>query len=263
MNIVIRNIEHVRELIEVKALESIIWSMDDPVPVHHMAAVIKSGGLVLGAFLNERLIGFQYSFAGFDGKVAYLHSHNLGIHPDFRKLGIGMQLKLAQKESAIQKGYDLIKWTYDPLETVNGTLNLHKLGATCSTYIENAYGDLPDQLNVGLPSDRFLVEWNLTKEQLEANSASYTSVITTNTMNGYLTPGEVTLDQTDEWISVPVPLNFQELKKHDLTLALNWREATRVAFQHYFSNGYHAFDLIRDPSDGNACHYLFKKSKEM
>ncbi|NEU30568.1 GNAT family N-acetyltransferase [bacterium LRH843] len=259
MNIAIRNIEDVSELVEVKALESIIWSMDDPVPVHHMAAVIKSGGLVLGAFLNERLIGFQYSFAGFDGKKAYLHSHNLGIHPDFRKLGIGMQLKLAQKETAIQKGYDLIKWTYDPLETVNGTLNLHKLGATCQTYIEDAYGDLPDQLNAGLPSDRFLVEWDLTKEKPEASSASCTSVMTTNTMNGYLTPGEMTFDQTDDWLSIPVPINFQELKKNDLPLARNWREATRALFQHYFSNGYRTIDLIRDSSDGNACHYLLKK----
>lgn len=64
MNIDIRNIDNVKELLEVKALESMIWAMDDPVPVHHMAAVINSGGLVLGAFLNERLIGFQYSFPG-------------------------------------------------------------------------------------------------------------------------------------------------------------------------------------------------------
>jgi len=259
LNIAIRNIENVKELMEVKALESIIWTMDDPVPVHHMAAVIKSGGLVLGAFLNERLIGFQYSFAGFDGEKIYLHSHNLGIHPDFRKLGIGMQLKLAQKETAIQKGYDLIKWTYDPLETVNGKLNLHKLGAACSTYIEDAYGELPDQLNAGLPSDRFLVDWDLTKEKSAANSAPSTSVITTKKMNGYLIPEEIFDNQTDEWLTVPVPSNFQEIKKNDLTLALNWREATRAVFRHYFSAGYRAIDLIRNSSDGNTCHYLLKK----
>lgn len=260
MKITIRSIKDVKDLMEVKALESIIWSMDDPVPIHHMAAVIRSGGLVLGAYLKERLIGFQYSFSGFDEKKVYLHSHNLGIHPDYRKLGIGMQLKLAQKEHAIQKGYDLIKWTYDPLETVNGTLNLHKLGATCQTYIVNAYGDLPDQLNAGLPSDRFLVEWDLTKEKQAANLASSPSVITTGNRKTFLTPEEITVDLADEYLSVPVPNNFQELKEKDLPLALNWREATRRVFQHYFANGYRAIDLIKDAEYDNACHYLFKKT---
>lgn len=46
-------------------------------------------------------------------------------------------------------------WTYDPLETVNGYLNLSKLGGVCTQYIENCYGEMPDILNAGLPSDRF------------------------------------------------------------------------------------------------------------
>lgn len=259
MNITIRSIEDVKDLMEVKALESIIWSNDDPVPIHHMAAVIGSGGLVIGAYFNEKLIGFQYSFSGYDGKKAYLHSHNLGIHPDYRKLGVGMQLKLAQKELAMQKGYDLIKWTYDPLETVNGTLNLHKLGAICQTYVEDAYGDLPDQLNAGLPSDRFLVEWDLTKGKQATNRVSSPSVITTDNKKGYLAPEGITLDLTDESLAVPVPSNFQQLKEKDLPLALSWREATRRVFQHYFANGYRAVDLIRDAGDSNTCHYLLKK----
>lgn len=259
MNITIRNITNVAELPEVKKLESIIWAMDDPVPVHHMAATIRSGGLVLGAYLKDKLVGFQYSFPGFDGSKVYLHSHNLGIHPNFRKLGIGMQLKLAQKEAAIEKGFDLIKWTYDPLETVNGRLNLHKLGATCSTYIKDAYGELPDQLNAGLPSDRFFVDWDLTKEKTDRNNPSYTAVISTNKADGYITPADILLNQTEEWLSVPVPSNFQEVKKNDFTVARKWREATRQVFQHYFAAGYHAVDLIRDASNSNTCHYLLKK----
>ncbi|MED4400447.1 GNAT family N-acetyltransferase [Metabacillus fastidiosus] len=260
MDITIRNLENTDELTEVRNLETMIWTMDDPVPVNHMMAAIKSGGLVLGAFLNEKLIGFQYSFPGFDGKKSFLHSHNLGIHSDYRKLGIGMKLKYAQKEAALKKGYDVIKWTYDPLETVNGNLNLHKLGAVCNTYIENVYGEMTDQLNKGLPSDRFLVEWEITKEKTKPAAANYTPILTVNRKDNYLVPEEINYNENLEWLSLCVPANFQELKKENLELALLWRETTRKAFTYFFSKNYLAVDLIREQTDETVCHYILKRS---
>ena len=154
----IRTLHTFADMKKIQQLEKLVWNME-PLPIHQTITATKNGGLILGAFLAEELVGFSYSFAGFNKNQSYLCSHMLGIHPNHQEKGIGAKLKQAQKELAREMGYDLIVWTYDPLETRNGYLNLTKLNAICSTYIENCYGEMEDNLNNGLPSDRFKVEW--------------------------------------------------------------------------------------------------------
>ncbi|MDF2681402.1 MAG: family N-acetyltransferase, partial [Brevibacillus sp.] len=79
----VRLISSVDELAKVRDLEKIIWGEDDPVPVSHAITAVKNGGMVLGAYVEDQLIGFQYSFAGFNGQKTYLCSHTLGVHPNF------------------------------------------------------------------------------------------------------------------------------------------------------------------------------------
>jgi predicted GNAT superfamily acetyltransferase len=258
--ICIKNLQTVEELEKVRKLEALIWGFGDSIPINQTVAAVKNGGFVLGALLNEKLIGFQYSFPGFDGKKSYLCSHSLGIHPDYRKLGIGERLKVAQKETAIFKGYDLITWTYDPLETVNGNLNLHKLGGVCTTYIENAYGEMADDLNAGIPSDRFLVEWWITNptENIELVEEVPLS-IHTSLKNGFLVPEKVNLNQFTNIVFVPVPGNFQDMKREDFSLALKWREITRQVFRYYFNRDWMVTDLVKDREKQGQYLYLLKK----
>ncbi|MBM7587174.1 putative GNAT superfamily acetyltransferase [Bacillus pakistanensis] len=257
---VIRNLQTVEELEKVRQLEVMIWGLEDSVPVNQSVAAVKNGGFILGAFLKEELIGFQYNFPGFNGKKIYLCSHSLGIHPDYRKFGIGEKLKIAQRETAIGIGYDLITWTYDPLETVNGNLNLHKLKAVCNTYMENAYGEMPDNMNAGIPTDRFLVEWWI-KEPIEKTEPDkgHSLVIKTSTNGSFLTPHEMDLMQVNDSLFVPVPGNFQEIKKHNFPLALSWRERTRKVFSYYLSQGWTVTDLVKDDEQSNQYLYLLEK----
>ena len=51
------------------------------------------------------------------GGKPYLHSHMLGVLPEYRNAGVGRLLKLHQREDALARGIDLIEWTFDPLET--------------------------------------------------------------------------------------------------------------------------------------------------
>lgn len=258
----IRSLHTVVELELVRNLEAVIWSMEDSVPLHQTVVAVKNGGFVLGAFLNNDLIGFQYSFPGFDGKKIYLCSHSLGIHPDYRKFGIGKKLKIAQKETAIQKGYDLITWTYDPLETVNGNLNFHKLGAVCSTYVKNAYGEMADILNEGIPSDRFLVEWwikNLPVTTQNKKFQSHPQTMKTSNQNGNLVPGKSDLTLETNKLFVPVPSNFQEIKEVDFSLAIKWRTTTREVFSHYLNQGWVVTNLIKDIHKQDRYLYLLEK----
>ena len=63
-------------------------------------------------------------------------------------------------------------WTYDPLESRNAYLNVHKLGAACRSYIRDYYGPMADGLNVGLPSDRLRVEWWISSERVRRRVAA-------------------------------------------------------------------------------------------
>src|SRR5699024_188214 len=120
------------EMEAVYELETRIWETEI-VPPHQTITVVRNGGLMLGAYDGEKLIGFSYSFPGFANDERYLCSHMLGIHPDYRSRGIGRQLKEVQLKTARSMGYKKITWTFDPLETRNAYLNLSKLRGISNT----------------------------------------------------------------------------------------------------------------------------------
>ena len=146
-----------------------MWDLPDVevVPLHVLITAAKNGGLLLGAFDGETLAGFVFGFPGLtpDGKLKHC-SHMAGVHPAYRDRGLGYSLKLAQRLHVLAQGIDLITWTFDPLETRNATLNFHKLGAICNTYLPNLYGEMHNGLNAGLPSDRFQVDWWIASERV-------------------------------------------------------------------------------------------------
>ena len=157
---------------EIRAVEQLqreVWGLPDVevVPLHVLLTAAKNGGLLLGAFDGATLAGFVFGFPGLtpDGKLKHC-SHMAGVHPAYRNRGLGYSLKLAQRQHVLAQGIDLITWTFDPLETRNASLNFHKLGAVCNTYIPNLYGEMRDGLNAGLPSDRFQVDWWIASERV-------------------------------------------------------------------------------------------------
>ncbi|WP_042146817.1 GNAT family N-acetyltransferase [Paucisalibacillus sp. EB02] len=251
MGIEIREITTLVELEEMQKVEHAIWG-DMPTPIHQTYTAYYNGGVMIGAFLDGRMIGFQYSFPGFNGKNPYLVSHTLGVLPEYRKLGLGGKIKLKQAEVAGNKGYDMMIWTFDPLESVNAYLNLHKLGGVVTTYKENHYGELDDGLNSGLATDRFQVEWYFRKEQERKAIVFETSRVILE-MDEDEKPKRSSVDfQKDgkSWF-VAIPDNIQEIKQRDIDLAIEWRMATRDIFKMLIANGYQGRDVIR----GNGVSY--------
>ncbi len=255
----------------VQKLEKDVWNME-PIPLHQTITASQNGGLLLGAFLNEEMIGFSYSFPGFCKGQSYLCSHMLGIHPSHQEKGVGARLKQAQKELAREMGYDLITWTYDPLETRNAYLNLSKLHAICSTYVENCYGEMEDNLNRGLPSDRFKVEWwidssHVSKQHKDSiNQAQH--IFQWETTKNHL-PKLMNIEQSlhniavmDKPLLVPVPANFQQVKSKDNALAIDWRFKTREIFQTLFSQQYVAVSLIKN-GDELVHYYVLVKQQNL
>ncbi|MEK3889336.1 GNAT family N-acetyltransferase [Bacillus sp. FSL K6-3431] len=258
----IRSLHDMEEMKQVQVLEDLVWT-GDSIPTHQTITAIKNGGLMLGAFIEGKLVGFNYSFPGFlKGKI-YLCSHNMGIHPDHRGKGIGSMLKGVQKEKASEMGYDLITWTFDPLETRNAYLNLSKLRAVCDTYMENCYGEINDGLNNGLPTDRFKVEWWLESEHIGKSFQAQTpiGIIPWEMTNNDLPKlGDFDSLSDERSIHVPVPVDFQMLKRKDSGLALDWRMKTRKVFQTFFAKGYTAIALEKTENDPVHHYVLVKRS---
>lgn len=250
----------------IQKLEEIIWNMA-PLPVHQTITAAQNGGLLLGAFIEDELVGFSYGFPGFHQGKGYLCSHMLGIHPHHQDKGLGALLKQKQKELAAEMGYDLITWTFDPLESRNAYLNLNKLNAVCSTYVENCYGDMDDNLNHGLPTDRLKVEWWITsshvKEPLVIETADacnpYVWGISEDDFPVLLNPEWEDAERT---VIVPIPANFQAIKNQNFELAMDWRFKTRAIFQKLFSKGYAMADFQKG-QEGLVHYYVLVQKDQL
>jgi len=256
---------------EVRACEELqlqAWQMPDyreVVPLHMMIAVVKGGGLLLGAFDGGELLGFVFGFPGITAGGRLKHySHMLAVRPGVQGRGIGRRLKLAQRQAILARGLDLVTWTYDPLESRNAALNLDRLGTVCRTYIRDLYGAMTDGLNAGLPTDRFEVEWWLASEHVarrltgEGGRSPVESVpvnVTRPAPGGFRRPGSIDLTRDAPVIEVEVPADYQALKAGAPALALEWRLATRQIFESYFAAGYTAVDFAQRRAGGERRSY--------
>jgi predicted GNAT superfamily acetyltransferase len=121
------------------------------------------GGLVLGAFEGDRLVGFNNCWPGIRDGKPYWHSHMLAVSQDYRNAGIGAKLKLEQRAAALDRGISLIQWTFDPLQAKNAYLNIEKLGVIVRRYEVELYGQFTT-----FQTDRLIAEWWLDKPRLHA-----------------------------------------------------------------------------------------------
>jgi len=162
------------EFAEALALQQRIWGFADieAMPLRWFVVASKVGGQVFGACEGGQMVGFLGAIPGLlpDGRP-YLHSHMLGVLPKYRDRGVGRRLKLAQREEALERGIDLIEWTFDPLELKNAYFNIERLGAIVRRYEKNLYGVTASPLHGGLPTDRCAAEWWLRSPRAEAAAA--------------------------------------------------------------------------------------------
>lgn len=245
----IRPITAVADLRAVEELQREIWGMPDcdVVPSHQLLAANAAGGIVLGAFEpSGRLLGFCYGFVGLRRGRPLFYSHMAGVVERARGRGVGFQLKRAQRDAVLGHGLDHIVWTYDPLQSANAHLNLHKLGARAARYYVDYYGEMHDALNRGGPSDRLEVDWWLRDPRVEA------------LMRG-TTPPRL----EGERVRIEIPAALAAIRQHDPARAESLRLRTRKAFLRYFAEGYEAVDFEQSgPAEGTGA-YILQKGRPM
>jgi len=169
-SLAIRKCEALEEMQACFALQREVWNFTDAelVPVRIFVLATKIGGHAIGAFDGTELVGFAMAIPGMRNGHSYLHSHMLAVRQQYRNAGLGRRLKLFQRDEALARGFDLMEWTFDPLEIKNAYLNIEKLGAIARRYHVNQYGITSSPLQGGLPSDRLVAEWWMKSRRVTA-----------------------------------------------------------------------------------------------
>jgi len=272
----LRYLHEAQDFEKVENLQRVVWSGNETevVPSHILISGVRHGAICIGAFTDEdELVGFVYGMPAIEetpnGPRLFHYSHMLGVHPDHRNQGLGYLLKRAQWQMVRKQGVERITWTYDPLLSRNAQLNISKLGAVCNTYHFNYYGELRDELNTGIPTDRFEVDWWVNSKRVNRRLsrqarqkldlahylAAGAEIINPSGLrsDGLVYPTEIHFDfaieeQEEERLPtlllVEIPADYLELKEKDISLAMEWRYHTREIFPNLFRLGYIVTDFV-------------------
>jgi predicted GNAT superfamily acetyltransferase len=273
-----RDLTTLDDFARVVELERTIWGpgYDEVVPVPILAVTVLRGGVLIGAFDDQRMIGFVYSLAAIKHGRPTQWSHMLGVLPDGRSAGVGRELKRLQRERTLAMGLDLIEWTYDPMQALNAHLNFAKLGVVAQEYEINVYGTSSSPLHAGNPTDRFVAEWHVREphverrlaaasrpEALAMRSAEVGDAESANQLTGggrWPACAGVRLDLDARRVLVHIPVGFTEMLASDPDAALAWRMATRELFTTYFARGYKAVDFLLNRAAGRGAYLLARSS---
>lgn len=166
---IIRELSGIAEMRLAEDLQRAVWGQADiPENSDMQLAIQHEGGLVAGAFVDGKMLGYLFAFPSAQPGVQ--HSHRLAVLPQARGMKLGARLKWFQRDWGLAHGIQLVRWTYDPLRGINAGLNIAGLGAVSNTYHPNYYGDMPG-INAGLPSDRIMADWHLDRPEVAARAA--------------------------------------------------------------------------------------------
>lgn len=247
-------------------LQKQVWGMHDHecTSPHTMKAATVTGGGVLGAAVDGCLIGFCFGIAAKRGDDVWLWSHMTAVHPDFQNEGIGFALKQAQRAWALENGYRVMAWTFDPMQAGNANFNLNRLGATARVYYVNHYGSMQDDLNAGLASDRLEAQWQLDDPRVTALAGAGGGrqgriALLDATRLVYLDGRGVlrrklpaSLDEAQ--YAIEIPHSIAALKDDNIERAQTWQLHVREAITALLGARYFVSDFVR--ADGSSWYLM-------
>jgi predicted GNAT superfamily acetyltransferase len=233
----------------------------------------KYGGVVLGAVVEGKIVGFLYAFlARRRGRLAHW-SHMMAVEVPYRDLGLGFRMKLRHRRLALAQGLRCVSWTYDPLQSRNAFLNVGRLGGRVSEYVPDCYGHFQSRIEKGLPSDRFVVDWRISSAAVErrlregvrhpANLTAPRINTTCFDARGFLGNRSIALGLDHPQLLVEIPPNTDAMRAKALEVAQRWRTETRRIFEHYFAAGYQVEDFMPPgrATEGH-CYYVLRRHKD-
>lgn len=264
----IRELHTMPDLVASVELQEAVWQMQpyECASPYSMNAIIHNGGHILGAYIDEWMVGFTFAFPGVrDGKL-WLWSHMAGVRPGHQGQRIGFKLKQVQRLWALDNGYDKIAWTFDPMQRGNANFNFKQLGATAKTYYVDHYGAMQDKINAGLASDRLEAVWELNAPHVIDLAAGSTPLAKVEDYADsifliYVDDQNVVRNHIHDQFEadtycVEIPYNIAQLKQDDMELAQTWQIYARTVITSLLAAGFAITEFL---SDGTRCWYVLQR----
>jgi predicted GNAT superfamily acetyltransferase len=266
--VTLRQLNALAEFDEAVALQDEIWGagFSDRVPASILRIGQKVGGVSAGAFDDRgRMLGFVFGLTGVrDGQLVHW-SDMLAVREEARGRQLGERLKHYQREIVRALGVRTMLWTFDPLVARNAHFNLNRLRARIAEYAPNFYGtNTGSILHGGLPTDRFVAEWDVSAAIDEQGRDSPAAHELPGDAPRVVIPDAGTVRANEPLSSsarvlVPVPTDIESILGADPDMALGWRLATRHVLMHYLGRGYQVAAFHRG-SDATLPAYELRRS---
>jgi predicted GNAT superfamily acetyltransferase len=236
----LRRLQSIEEFKKTIEIQKSAWGISDLEiePYYLMGRVQKYGGLVQGLFVDNECVGFTYGIVGKWQGEYFFFSYMAAVMKEYQGRGFGFLLKKAQREEALKSGFDIIRWNFDPLESLNTYFNIHRLGVVSTEYERNIYGESGSGLHEGLPTDRLVATWHLKSDRVIRRIDGKQPRLIDNI-------GDEKIGNFSENIAyIEIPRDIRSLKKNDLKQAHQWRMKTRELFETGFAQGYSVEEVV-------------------
>lgn len=257
--VTIRDLDSFEDLSRAQVIEKEIWELSDldVTPMTLAIAIREAGNLWLGAFDGKEMVGFAFGFLGMEHGEVMVHSHVLGVLPDYRDSDLGYKLKLAQRERALAWRIQQMTWTFDPLQSRNAHLNFNKLGVVSESYKIDFYGPETSSSLHQNGTDRLWVKWPMASRRVQGrlqgkrNRAEILDALATVLplvqFNGDGNPKRTDLSSalSRQRIAIEIPGDIGALEGKNPHQAHEWRLATRWAFTEALRAGFFVAEFCR------------------
>jgi len=235
---------------DIQAMTSVgeqLWGPGGTFAPNELRAMIHAGASATAVFDQQQpdapMIGFAIGFLGWSPRV-HLHSHQVGVMPEYRRRGVGYALKLAQRQACLELGISDMRWTFDPLIRRNTAFNLGALGVQATSFYPNFYGHMGDAINGDDATDRLEAVWDL----LRPLPGRRHGPISQRSKQPSGAPARALLVQHDGWpqvtdeapaagAAIAIPTDYETLRSQDRRRSAAWRAATRYVLQRSYAAG--------------------------
>ena len=259
-DITIQRLQDPQAMQAVVTLQQEYWGADadNLVPGHMLLSLASYGGLILGAYDGDTLVGASI---GFIGTKANPDAHEAAadqlvvmskraiVSKSHQGQGIGEMLKRKQYEIAAAYGIKLVVWTFDPLLSRNAYFNLHKLGAVGQRFIIDPYDTVTGANAASMSGDRIVAHWWVghphVSDRSKRNYRGALHINQTYEQDGLLLPDSWQKPRDTTTALMQIPADIATIEQTSTQLAQNWRYHVRDVFSYMLGHGYIATDFWR------------------
>jgi predicted GNAT superfamily acetyltransferase len=257
--VIIRDLESHDDFRACVRLQDETWgaSFSERVPPAILKVARQIGGVSAGAFTPDgQLVGFVFGLTGVrDGRLIHW-SDMLAVRDRYRGRRLGQRLKEYQRAKVRALGVEAMRWTFDPLSAGNAHFNINVLGATPVEYVPDMYGSNTGSALLGaLPSDRFVVEWDIAANEPRGPSSESANLTLANPLDPAGRP-VTRLPSDPGLVAVQIPRELADVQRLSPEQALEWRLAVRHAIVPLLAQGRRVAEFRRG-SDDHLPRYVF------